>query len=346
MIIKDKMFFHCISDFLCVYLQIQRELSEHTIKSYREVLNLFLGFICEDKILKLNDISIELIDSETISRFIEWLGNERGCKPLTQNHHLAVIRSFLEYASIRVPTWSKYYHEATLVPRKKTEKMLIVNHFSENALKAILEQPNTKKPNGHRDLFFMILLYDTGARDSELLFLKVDDVVTNAKAPYVYIHGKGKKVRTVPITIETLQHFRGYMNRFHKKPISGDFLFYVTQHGVKHQMSDDNAGRFIKKYSDSARKTCPEVPRKVTPHTFRHSRALSLYRKGMPLPLISEWLGHSQMETTLIYSYADTEMKRAAIQKATSEKPPLSINPVFEYETDELTLKRLYGLIN
>ena len=345
--IKDKKFFGLINDYLTVFMQSQRDLSQHTVKSYRKVINIFLEFICGRNGISLKDVSIELVDSDVISEFIVWTGKERGCKPITQNHYLTVIRSFFEYVGMREPIWTKYHLETLRVPFKKTEKKLIVNHFSEKALAAILAQPQTGKPNGHRDLFFMILLYDTGARDSEILQLKIGDIVTNTKSPYVYLRGKGKKVRTVPLMQETLLHFKSYMNRFHKNHEVSDYLFYVEQHTLKHPMSDDNVGRFIKKYSDAARENCPEVPENVTPHTFRHSRALSLYRNGMPLPLVSQWLGHSQLEVTLIYAYADTEIKRTAIEKATSKCNPLRENATdFTYETDEQTLKRLYGLLD
>ena len=88
------------------------------------------------------------------------------------------------------------------------------------------------------------------------------------------------------------------------------------------------------------------VPEKVTPHMFRHSRALSLYRKGVPLPLIAEWLGHSNLETTLIYAYADTEMKRAAIEKAIGQNHPLRSTETFieEHLLDDDMIKKLYGL--
>ena len=347
MTIKDKKFFGLINDYLRVFMQSQRDLSQHTIKSYRQVLNIFLKFICGRNGILLKDISIELIDSDIISEFISWVGKERGCKPVTQNHYLTVIRSFFEYVSMREPTWTKYHLETLSIPFKKTEKKLVVNHFNEKALAAILAQPETKKPNGHRDLFFMILLYDTGARNSELLQLKIGDIVTNAKSPYVYLRGKGKKVRTVPLMQETLLHFKSYMNRFHRHFEAGDYLFFVEQHEVRNPMSDDNVGRFIKKYADSARLSCLDVPDNVTPHTFRHSRALSLYRNGMPLPLISQWLGHSQLEVTLIYAYADTEMKRLAIEKATASNNPIRENTSdFVYDTDEQTLKRLYGLLD
>ena len=110
-------------------------------------------------------------------------------------------------------------------------------------------------------------------------------------------------------------------------------------------MSDDNVARFIDKYAAIARKNCTEVPQNVTPHMFRHSRALHRYRKGVPLPLISEWLGHSNVETTLIYAYADTEMKRAAIEKATAQNHPLRNQEIFDLSSlDEDSIKKLYGL--
>ena len=78
---------------------------------------------------------------------------------------------------------------------------------------------------------------------------------------------------------------------------------------------------------------------------FRHSRALHLYRKGVPLPLISEWLGHSNMETTLIYAYADTEMKRAAIEKATDANHPLCKQQALTSDnTDDNTVRTYCGL--
>ena len=83
-------------------------------------------------------------------------------------------------------------------------------------------------------------------------------------------------------------------------------------------MSDDNVARFLKKYTAMAKAECEEVPAKVTPHQFRHSRAMHLYRHGMPLQLLAEYMGHASVISTRIYAYADTEMKRAAIEKCHS----------------------------
>ena len=77
---------------------------------------------------------------------------------------------------------------------------------------------------------------------------------------------------------------------------------------------------------------------------FRHSRAIHLYRNGVPLPLISQWLGHSNLETTLVYAYADTEMKRKAIESATKKNHPLYQGEVLYKEGEDEKIREFYGL--
>ncbi len=76
---------------------------------------------------------------------------------------------------------------------------------------------------------------------------------------------------------------------------------------------------------------------------MRHSRSIHLYRGGMPLALLSEFLGHASIETTRIYAYADTEMKRKAIEKATSVTTDSDEPPIWD-DSDEETLRKLAGL--
>ena len=89
------------------------------------------------------------------------------------------------------------------------------------------------------------------------------------------------------------------------------------------RMPGVDVAKFMKKYGTKAKTKCNSVPEGLHPHMFRHSRAMHLYRGGMPLALLSEWLGHVQVETTMIYAYADMQMKRDAIEKATSILNPL-----------------------
>jgi len=343
--IKDKRLFEILKEYITVYLPLQKKVSPNTVKSYKETLNLYLDYLCLEKKVLLKDIHLKDLSYDNINAFLQWLECERSCTATTVNHRLSVIRAFLKYAGMKDPVYNDYYLSASQVTKRKTVKKLTVDHFSEAALKALLEQPDSKKRSGHRDLFYMILLYDTGARDREILDLHLYDVVTDISAPYIILHGKGSKIRTVPIMKETVAHYQSYKKRFHGASAEDSLVFYTTIHGEKQQMSDDNVARFIKKYTSIARQKCNEVPERVTPHMFRHSRALHLYRKGVPLPLISEWLGHSNIETTLIYAYADTEMKRSAIEKATDANHPLR-NKIFinVKELDDDTIRRLYGL--
>ena len=110
-------------------------------------------------------------------------------------------------------------------------------------------------------------------------------------------------------------------------------------------MSADNIAKFITRYAKQARQVCPEVPIRVHPHMFRRSRAMHLYRNGMPLVLISEFLGHENPETTLIYASSDIEMKRKAIYKASSYLVlPNAHDAVPIWENDDEVIRRLYGL--
>lgn len=130
---------------------------------------------------------------------------------------------------------------------------------------------------------------------------------------------EGNKTRTVPLMNATVKHLMNYLKLFHPNyPECGNnYLFYTISHGQTHQMSRDTVAFFMKKYGEAARKICPDIPLQVHPHQLRHTRAIHLYRGGMPLALLSEFLGHVSVETTRIYAYADTEVKRDAIEKAT-----------------------------
>jgi site-specific recombinase XerD len=147
---------------------------------------------------------------------------------------------------------------------------------------------------------------------------------------------------------KTVDNYHNYMRKFHAEAdcFSDEYLFYIVRDGLKRPMSDDNVAKFMKAYGLSARQTCLEVPDNVHAHLWRHSRAMHLYQHGMDLTLISQWLGHVQLDTTLIYSHADTEQKRKAIEQSTDLQNPLvSKDSFLRYQVDdEEMLKKLYGL--
>jgi len=337
-------FFNTVRSYLLEYMPNQKCFSPNTIKAHKNVLNLFVSYLRNEKRMKLEKIGFATLDKQIVLDFLEWLEETRGCSAASRNQRLSVLRTFLEYAGERDCTQVALELSIKKIPAKKHVKT-IVEFLSENALKTLLEQPNITRLNGQRDRFFMTLMYDTAARVSELLDMKVCDLKIDTAHPIAYLCGKGNKVRSVPLMPKTVEHCKGYLRCFHPDADHSckDYLFYTTIHDERQQMSAAAVGAFMKKYGESARLTCPEVPERVHPHQLRHTRAIHFYRNGMPLVLVGEYLGHVSPETTRVYAYADTEMKRAAIEKADGGCESTSqIAPVWQNNEDMIL--KLSGL--
>ena len=126
--------------------------------------------------------------------------------------------------------------------------------------------------------------------------------------------------------------------------LSEKALFYVERMGQRLPICDDTVRLRIQKYADAAGEKCRDIPEKIYPHLWSHTRAMHLYQHGMDLTLISQWLGHASLDTILVYAHADTEAKRKAIEKAMgtgAEDQESSSNHTAD---DEELLKQLYGL--
>ena len=164
----------------------------------------------------------------------------------------------------------------------------------------------------------MIFMYDTGARIQEVLDLKLKDLHLNDSVPCVYLTGKGEKMRIVPLLKKTVNHLELYMKHYHpvENRKSDDLLFRTTIKGKTGKMSADNVASFLKRYGAAAKLDCHEVPDRVYPHLFRHTRAMNLYQMGMPLSYIKDFLGHACVNTTDIYASADVSMLKSALEKA------------------------------
>jgi len=335
-------FFRTIRSFIMEYLPNQRCYSVNTVKSYRAVLNLLVDFLRSEKRTKISRIDFSTFNRDVIISFLDWLERSRNCGVRTRNQRLMVLRSFFQYAGVIDCTQVAMQHDVENVPMKNVPDR-IMDFLTEDALKTLLAQPDISKRLGLRNQFFMTLMYDTAARCGELLSMKIHALRIDTKHPVAYLlTTKGNKPRSVALMNRTVEHCKRYLKVFHPTSSDDDYLFYTISHGTRHRMSADNVATFMEKYGEMARKTCPEVPQRVHPHQLRHTRAIHYYRDGMPLQLIAELLGHASVETTKVYAYADTEMKRAAMEKADRNRnasPPLPI-----WEGDEEMILQLSGL--
>ena len=343
----DKSLFSLIHDYLKIYLPKQRNVSPNTIRSYRKALEELLDYIKECEQIPLGQVTFEHLTIDMVLSFLEYLEMEKGCSIPTRNTRFSAIRAFMNYAADHDVALVDKLNKLKKVPFKKTDSRVTVDYMSMAAITAILEQPDANTPKGLRDRFFIMLLYDTGARVQEILNIKLSDLQLGS-LPKVTLFGKGRKTRVVPLTEKTVQHLKKYLSVFHEDAAwdGNSPLFYSVIHGGKQRLSDRRIRYMLQKYGEQARHVCSEVPKNVFPHLFRHSRAMHLYQEGMDLTLVSQWLGHSQLETTQIYAHADTEHKRKAIAAATPQDNPLysKLNSARYTVTDEETLKKLAGL--
>jgi len=336
--------FSYLREFFTVFLPRQAHRSPHTILSTQQVWNMLLSFICGITGKRVGSLTFTDLSRENILNFLDTTQQEQGWTPSTRNHRLARIRSFFRYVSSIEPTLVYYLENLLNIPfQKDVNKSFILEYMSKDAITAVLRQPDPTRKNGIRDLFFLVLMYDSAARDCEMLSMSFSDFDPVGKV--VYLLGKGNKPRSVPVSDDTIQHFYIYAKTFHPHNEGSVPMFYTTRHGKKAQMSDDNVARFIKKYGDSARAECPEVPDNVHPHLIRKTRSMILYQAGMPLELLAQFLGHSDPSITLVYARADNEMKRKAIENVSAATG--TINPEADealWDGNDEMIKRLLGL--
>lgn len=332
-------FWKCVRDYLTVHLPKIRCCSVHTVESYRRSIGMYCEFLKAQHRIKFANVSWDHFTRDAVIKYLQWL-RERPCGVATCNVRLSALKAFLRYCADEDVSLYSVFQEVKDIPSLKMARTP-VGYLSKTALKAVLAQPDMTTVKGRRNRMIMILLYDTGARVQELVDLGVSDFHLDAGAPFVLVTGKGGKTRSVPLMAKTVAHLQEYVRRFHAG--SGDRdeapLFYSLRAGRPHMLSTDAISVLVRKYGDSARTTCAEVPPKVHPHLFRHSRAMHLYQAGMPLPYIAEFLGHASVTTTEIYASADVEMLRKAIEQA---DPGLADEaPTWK---NEESLRRLCGL--
>lgn len=343
---NEDLLFRMIHDYLLIYLPKQRCSSPHTIESCKTALNQMIDYMVVNANMSLKAISFDNINREMMLSFLDHLTENRNVSASTRNQRLACIRGFVKYAAARNPELISNLLDLSSIPLQQNETNTGVEYLSMDAMQALLDQPDLSNNKGIRDQFFMILMYDTGSRLQEMLDIRICDIHTG-KTPTVTVTGKGSKTRTIPLMKKTVAHFERYMKIFHPRESrhSTKNLFYVTRKNKEEKISGDAVRRFLDKYAVMAHAICEEVPEHINPHLFRHSRAMHLYQNGMDLALISQWLGHASLQSTLIYAHADTEQKRKAIEKANGDLLINSLNLAKDTAEETYSIKKMCGLI-
>jgi len=314
---KPTDFSYHLSKFMTDYLAGQRNLSTNTIKSYRDTFILLFGFLNNNHHLPIEKISIQKINKPLVEEFLNWLETKRNNSISTRNQRLAALHSFFRYLQGEKPEYLFHCQKIISIPFKRGRKATI-KYLSDKSMKIILSSPDKNTPSGRRDLTLLSTLYDTGTRVQELADLKVRDVRLETPA-ILNIKGKGRKNRHVPILNQTKNLLRQYLKE--QKLMTNDKLdhplFFNKQ---RKKLTRQGVTYILKKHASEVSLD------NITPHILRHTKAMHLLQAGINLVYIRDFLGHSELATTEIYARADTEMKRAALEKVKNNVIPKNIS--------------------
>ena len=242
--------------------------------------------------------------------FLDHLERQRHNSVRSRNARLAALRSFLKFAAHRDVASLQVIERALGVPVKRFERPMF-GYLSREEMLAVIGTPDESWLS-QRDHILFLLMYNTGARVSEIIGLKVGDVVLDAAAACVHLHGKGRKQRSVPLWHSTVKAVRAWLRV--NPGVQPASLLLPSRND--HVMTRTNVALRLALAVRRATDSCPALAkRRVSPHTIRHTTAMHLLQAGVDISVIALWLGHESPLTTHHYVEADLTMKERALSK-------------------------------
>ena len=313
---KELDFWQLARNYLHNYMPVTRNLSDKSVEAYKQSLKTYLQYLEGEKSLINKQVGFDAFTRDNIKGFIAWMKN-RNYASKTINLKLTAIRSFLKFCSEEDFELRGIYTEVCSIKKVKEEKYPIV-YLQPSATSAILSAYDTNTFKHRRNRMMLIMLYDTGARVQELADLNLSSLHLDVPNPFVTLIGKGRKSRNVPLLNKTVLHLKEYLKEFHSGDVENPLFFSILD-GSPHRLSTDSISLVLKTAADKARESCSDIPEHVHCHMMRKTKAMDLYKSGVPLPFIMQLLGHESMSTTSgFYAFATLEMMSDAMNKAAS----------------------------
>ncbi|MGI6787737.1 MAG: site-specific tyrosine recombinase XerD [Acholeplasmataceae bacterium] len=281
------------------YLQLEKGLSENTIKSYLKDLEQYTSHLL--KYYHVNDP--ELIEKRHIENFLSTL-NRRKLSPKTIARKISAIKSFHHFLFIEkvIPVDISSDFQTPKIPKN------LPTVLSVDEVVKILETSEVNSPLGYRNKALLELIYGSGLRVSELLDIQMRDI--HIDEHYVLVRGKGGKERIVPISDIAVIALRKYIidgrPKLMKKPLPH---LFINNEGGK--LSRQGFYKVLQGLASDA-----EIEVHVSPHTLRHSFATHLLENGIDLRSLQTLLGHEDISTTQIYTHISKTRARQVYDEA------------------------------
>ena len=308
---KDTLIFSSlVQKFFCDRLINQQDVSGRTVSSYRDTFRLLLSFIETTEGYSPECITFEQLNANLVIAFLSHLESNRNNCVRTRNARLAAIRSFFQYAALEAPEYLLHINRVLAIPMKRFDRPP-VQYLTQEEVKAIIVASDKTSWSGRRDAVMFTTLYNTGARVSELIAIHRADITISHGSASVYLHGKGRKDRTVPLWASTSRKLKQWIRELPDHP---DFPVFPDSQGKS--LSRSGVEFRLKKAAGNASQTCASLRgRSVSPHMFRHTTAMHMLQSGVDLSVIALWLGHESIQTTHMYMEADLRTKEAAMAR-------------------------------
>ena len=298
-----------VQSFFAEHLTQQRALSARTVAAYRDAFLLFLDFAQARLHKPPTAMQLADVTPTLILAFLDHLEGERHNAVRSRNARLAALRTFLKFAARRDVTAMHIVEQALGVPMKRFERPML-GFLTREEMLAVIARPGVGWVS-QRDCLLFALMYNTGARVSEVIGVKVADVVL-AAAACVHLHGKGRKERSVPLWRSTVKVIRGWLRL--NADLSPTSVLLPNRGGEA--MTRSNVTQRLALAVQNAARTVPSLAeRAVSPHTLRHTTAMHLLQSGVDISVIALWLGHESPTTTHQYVEADLAMKEKALSR-------------------------------
>ena len=289
-----------------------RNLSKHTIKSYRNVLRKFGEWL--EEAFGVDDI--DDVSRDIVRKYVRKLNDELA--PSSAKHHFIVTGSFFSYMEeIEELDESPFKKvRAKIKTPKRLPTTLTLEEVNKILVAAYTAQPGVANGSAcakmlyYRDCVVLEFLFNTGMRIQELCDLRTRNF--DRKSGTIYVYGKGSRERKCYITQQAVfdvydQYEKARRVFMKEMGVWHDFMF-VNKFGM--QMSAQAARLMIDKYVEIA-----DIKKHVTPHVFRHTFASLLLEEGVGLKHIQEYLGHSTIATTQIYLHVSEENAKEVLRQ-------------------------------
>lgn len=296
--------------------------SPHTVASYRDTFRLLLLFASKRLCRPPSRLRVEGLDTTVLGDFLDNLERERANTAKTRNVRLAALRAFFRFVSYTEPACSLQCQRVLAIPTKRHERRP-VDFLAEEEAAALVAAPDRATWIGRRDGILILVATETGLRNDELRSLRRRDVELGVGA-HVRCSGKRRKMRCTPLRRDVAAAVGSWLTECAGGP--DDPLFPSSRGG---HLSADAVQRLVARHVATARVKCSSLAgRSITPHTLRHTTAMTLLRRGVDQTVIALWLGHESAETTQVYLHADMQLKEQALGHSDpSGVPPHRFKP-------------------